>query len=118
MSQAQKKKVQHFKFDDFEVAISYYQNSAVMIMHNGIPGFGSIIYCENKAEQLVIEQLLGQSSEYLNLFATQMANMMDLPSITFVFSFRPERLDSFEKIRKCMDDFQAILEKNLSQPSS
>ena len=115
MEEQNQKKILHFKVGEFEIAITYYSNSAVMIMHNEIPGFGSIIYTETVQEQRNIEQLLGPQNEHLCLFATQLSIMMEIPSITFIFAFKPDKLDSFEKIRSFMDQFQKVLAKSLEK---
>ena len=116
MENKNQKKILHFEVGEFEIAITYYSDAAVMIMHNEIPGFGSIIYTETIQEQRNVEQLLGPENEFLCLFATQLSRMMDVPSITFIFAFKPNKLDSFDKIRSFMDQFQIVLAKHLEKP--
>lgn len=88
---------------DFDVAIAFYTDSVLMIIHNSIPGIGNIIYTEKDASGIECDQLLGSGNEILTLFAMNLARMLGTQSATFVFSFLPSMIKSFEDIRSFVD---------------
>ena len=105
MSETKKSSIIQFAFDDFEIAITPYHNTAMVIVHNGIKGCGTIISTENLDGQIEANLMIGLDEDMLNLLAIQLAKQIASQSIVFVFSFRPEVLNSFEKIKDFLKKF-------------
>ena len=100
-----KTSIRQFSFDDFEIAVSPYADSALIVIHNGIKGCGTIMTTENIDGQIETEVLIGKDEDMLNLLAMQLAKQISMPTLVFVFAFRPEILDSFEKIQDFLKKF-------------
>lgn len=92
-------KVIQLQVGEFEVAVSFYDQNAIIIIHNSIPGVGQILCTENDGKHIDIDQFIGENNQYLNLFVTQIAKMFSTPSITFILSFHPSKMSSFDAIK-------------------
>lgn len=99
-------KVLTFKSNDYEVGISLYSDSALIIIHNRIPGVGSILVTEVEDDRIEVRQLMGQQNDMLDLTVRQIAKEFSIPTITFILSFHPSRLQTFDEIRQFINDFK------------
>lgn len=97
------------KVGEFDVAVTFYTQNVMVIIHNKIPGVGNIIYAEKEDKSVICEQLMGQENEYLTLLAMRLAEEFMTPNITFVFAFHPSKMETFDHIRNFVDDFHAAL---------
>ena len=79
--------------------------SALIVIHKGLKGCGTIISTENLEGQIETEILIGKDEDMLNLLAMQLAKQIAVPYLVFVFAFRPEILDSFEKVKDFINKF-------------
>lgn len=98
-------KVVQLKVGEFDVAVTFYQENAVIIIHNSIPGVGQIIYTENDGNSIELEQLLGQNNQYLDLFVTEIAKQFSIQNITFILSFHPSKMSTFDAIKEFTRQF-------------
>ena len=90
---------------EFEVAVSFYDENAVIIIHNSIPGVGQILYTEKDGDMIDVDQVLGEENEILTLFVTELAKQFSVPSITFILSFHPSKISTFDAIREFSAQF-------------
>lgn len=97
------------KVGDFDVAVTFYSQNVMVIIHNKIPGVGNIIYAEREGGDVLCEQLMGQENDTLTLLATRLAEEFVTPNITFIFAFHPSKMESIEDIRKFVNDFHEVL---------
>ena len=98
-------KTRQLKVGDFDVAVSFYTDNVLIIIHNSIPGVGSIICTEREGQGIDCDQLLGPQMEMSTLFATKLAEQFSVPSATIVLAFHPSKMQTFEDIRNFMDQF-------------
>ena len=96
-------KTVQLKVGEFDVAVAFYAENVLVIVHSAIPGVGNIIYTERDGGELECDQLIGTENEMLTLFATSLAQMFGTPNATFVFAFPPAKIQSFEDIRAFVD---------------
>ena len=94
-----------FKVNDFEVSINLYIKNAVIIVHKECPGFGSIIQATKSDSTVDLDQLLGPQTDIMNLLANQLFRQFSIPSITFIFSFKPDNFTDFKSVRAFLDGF-------------
>jgi hypothetical protein len=100
-----------FSVDDFEVGISSYSNGLLIIIHNEIPGVGTIIKTENFDDSIETDVLIGKQTEFLELLTIQIAKNINAHSITFILAFKPEKINSFETIKNFVAKFTGVLAK-------
>jgi len=97
-------------FDDFEVSLDYFQDTAVVIIHNKIPGIGTIITTEVNDGIIDTDKLLGVESELLNILALNLSKVINAPRVVFTFSFHPSIFPDNDSIRSFILRFKNILD--------
>ncbi|KAK8866678.1 hypothetical protein M9Y10_009645 [Tritrichomonas musculus] len=105
-------KVIQLQVGEFEVAVSFYDQNAIIVIHNSIPGVGQILYTENDGKHIDIDQFIGENNQYLNLFVTHIAKMFSTRSITFILSFHPSKMSSFDAIKDFTSKFAEAVKKS------
>lgn len=104
-------KILTFKSGDYDIGISMYNDSAIIIIHNEIPGVGNIVMTELEDDRVEVSQLMGQQNDMLDLTVRQIAKEFSIPTITFILSFHPSKLQTFDEIRKFIDDFKKDVQR-------
>ena len=99
-----------FNIGDFEVGISPYSDGALVIIHNGIPGVGTIIKTENYDGSIETDVLVGKQTQLIELLTIELAKNIKMHAITFILSFKPNLFNDFNSIKNFVSGFREALE--------
>jgi hypothetical protein len=99
-----------FQVGEFSVAVSFYTRNLLIIIHNSIPGVGNIFYTEREDGIVSVDQLLGTSDEMLSLLASRLADHFSVPNVTFIMSFHPSKLQTFDSVKSFIAGFSGAFQ--------
>ncbi|EAY06449.1 hypothetical protein TVAG_149350 [Trichomonas vaginalis G3] len=108
---SQLKTIKQFQNGEFEIAISVYDTDAVVIIHNGIPGVGTIIKTEKTDGYVDTDVMIGLENQMFELLCIELTKGLKFDSIVFILSFKPEKLQNLADVRAFLDEFT----KNINQ---
>jgi hypothetical protein len=103
------RKVVQLKVGDFDVALAFYADNIFIVIHNSVPGFGSIFFTERGDASIDVDQLLGVPNEMLLMLARKIAERFSITNLTIVMAFPPRMLESFDAVKSFLDGLSAAV---------
>lgn len=100
------KSVVQFQIGEFEVAVSIYDDNALVIIHNQIPGVGTIIKTEKYDQIVETDVMIGQQNQYLELLCLELTKLLGFPNMVYILSFKADKLAGFDEIRAILEGFK------------
>ena len=96
------------KVNDFEVSVSLYKDTALCIVHNKIPGIGSVYRVEKSPDLAETNRLIGPETEYFTLLARHIGDSIPKDNVIVVLSILPSSVESFEVVREICNGIKSI----------